>query len=110
MLLLYIILSAAIVYFTAWLLPGVSVTSFWGAILVALVLGILNTIIKPILQFFSFPITVLTLGLFLLVIDAFIIILADYMLDSLTVDGFWWAVLFSIITSSISSALNTRIN
>jgi len=104
---LQIIISSVAVYFTAWLLPGISVKSFGSAIIVAIVLGILNAIVKPILQFLSFPITVVTLGLFLLVINALIILLASWIMGTnFHVENFWWALLFSIIMSIIVSILN----
>ena len=104
-LILQIIVSSIAVYFTAWLLPGISVKSFGSAVLVAIVLGILNAILKPILQFLSFPITVLTLGLFLLVINTVIILIAGALVKNFQVDGFWWALLFSIIMSIVVSIL-----
>ena len=79
-----------------------SITSYWAAIIVALVLGLLNVFVKPILQFISIPVTVLTLGLFLLVINAVIILLASYLLNCFHVDGFWSALLYSVIFSVIS--------
>lgn len=68
----------------------------------ALVLGLLNVFVKPILQFISIPVTALTLGLFLLVINAVIILLASYLLNCFHVDGFWSALLYSVIFSVIS--------
>jgi putative membrane protein len=90
------------VYFTAWLLPGVSIKSYGSAILVTIVLGILNAVLKPILEFLSFPITIITFGLFLFVINTVIILLASaIMRDSFHVANFWWALLFSIIMSVV---------
>ncbi|MDL2223821.1 phage holin family protein [Bacteroidales bacterium OttesenSCG-928-M06] len=107
-LILQIIISSIAVYFTAWLLPGISVKSFGSAILVAIVLGILNAILKPILQFISFPITILTLGLFLLVINTVIILIASAIMgNSFHVDNFWWALLFSVIMSVVVSILES---
>ncbi len=107
---LSILISSIAVYFTAWLLPGISVKGFGSAILVAIVLGILNAIVKPVLQFLSFPITVLTLGLFLLVINTLIILLASWIMgSSFHVENFWWALLFSIIMSIVSSLLGAVI-
>lgn len=109
-LILQIIISSIAVYFTAWLLPGISVKGFGSAILVAIVLGVLNAIVKPILQIISFPITVLTLGLFLLVINTVIILLTSAIMgDSFHVSNFWWALLFSVIMSAIVSILESVI-
>lgn len=108
-LILQIIISSIAVYFTAWLLPGISVKSFGSAVLVAIVLGILNAILKPVLQFLSFPITVLTLGLFLLVINTVIILIAAALVKNFQVESFWWALLFSIIMSIVVSVLESII-
>ncbi|MDR2918270.1 MAG: phage holin family protein [Tannerella sp.] len=107
-LLLQILLSSVAVYFTAWLLPGVSVKSFGASILVAIVLGILNAILKPILQFISFPVTIITLGLFLFVINTIIILIASALMgNSFHVENFWWALLFSIIMSIVVSIMES---
>ncbi len=106
-LILQIIISSIAVYFTAWLLPGVSVKSYGSAIITAIVLGILNAIVKPILQLLSLPLTIITLGLFLLVINTIIILLTSYLVGSFHVDSFWWALLFSIILSIVISVLES---
>lgn len=100
---LRILLNGLAVVLTAYLLPGVDVTDYWTAIIVALVLAIANVIVKPVLIVLTIPITILTLGLFLLVINALIILIADYFVDGFTVDGFWWALLFSLILSLFNS-------
>jgi len=73
------------------------------ALLVAAVLSIANIIVRPILLVFTIPITILTLGLFLLVINALIILLVDYLVPGFSVDGFWWALAFSLILSIFNS-------
>ena len=100
-----LLISALAVYLTAWLLPGVSVKSFWAALGVAVVIALLNVLVKPLLMLLTIPITVLTLGLFLFVIDAIIVLLAGKLLDGFRVDGFWWALLFSIIVSAVTNLL-----
>lgn len=105
-LIIQILLSAVAVYLSATLLPGVHIKSFWTAILVAIVLGLLNAIVKPILQFLSFPITILTLGLFLFVINTIIILICSYLISSFEVSGFWSALLFSVVLSVITWLLN----
>jgi putative membrane protein len=97
------LLNGLAVLLTAYLLPGVLVTDYWTALIVALVLSVANLIIKPILIIFTIPITILTLGLFLLVINAIIILLADYFVKGFYVEGFWYALLFSIILSIFNS-------
>lgn len=109
-LLLQILISSVAVYFTAWLLPGVSVKSFGASILVAIVLGLLNAVLKPILQFISFPVTIITLGLFLFVINTIIILIASALMgNNFHVESFWWALLFSIIMSIIVSIMESFI-
>ena len=100
-----LLISALAVYLTAWLLPGISVKSYWVAIGVAFVIGLLNVLLKPLLTLLTIPVTIVTLGLFLLVIDAIIILLAGKLLDGFQVNGFWWALLFSIIVSVVTNLL-----
>jgi putative membrane protein len=96
-------LTGLAVVLAAYLLPGVSVEDYWTALIVAAVLGLVNIFVKPILVVLTIPITFITLGLFLLAINAFMILLADYFVDDFTVDGFWWALLFSLILSLFNS-------
>ncbi len=103
--LIRLILSALAVMITAWLLPGVEVSSFFVAIVVAAVLAVLNMIVKPILVILTIPITIITLGIFLLVINAVIILMADSLIQGFTVYGFWWALLFSLILALFNSFL-----
>jgi putative membrane protein len=92
---------------TAWLLPGVSINNFITALMVAIALAILNTFIRPVLIFLTIPVTIVTLGLFLLVINALIIILISKIVPGFVVEGFWWALLFSVILSIIASLFGT---
>lgn len=101
-----LLLTALAAYFAAKLTPGVNITSYWTAIILALVLGLLDTFVKPVLQFISLPVTILTLGLFLLVINAVIILLASWIISSFQVSGFWSALLYSIIFSVVSWILS----
>ena len=97
------LLTGVAVVLTAYLLPGVWVDGYLTALIVALVLAVVNLIVKPILVVFTIPITILTLGLFLLVINALMILLTDYFVDGFNVDGFWWALAFSLILSIFNS-------
>ncbi|MEO8472315.1 MAG: phage holin family protein [Chryseolinea sp.] len=97
------LLSGLAVLLTSYLLTGVYVENFWYALLVAAVLSIANILVKPILVLFTIPITVLTLGLFLLVINALIILLVDAITPGFNVSGFWWALAFSLILSIFNS-------
>lgn len=97
------LLSGLAVLLTAYLLPGVDVTHYGYALLVAVVISIADVLVKPILILFTIPITVITLGLFLLVINAVIILLVDALVPGFQVDGFWWALAFSLIMSVFNS-------
>ncbi len=85
------------------------IVDFKTAVIFALVLALLNTFIKPLLILFTLPITIFTLGLFLFVINAIIIIIADKFIDGIKVDGFLWALVFSVVLSIISSAANAAL-
>lgn len=100
------LLNGLAVLATAYLLPGVDVTDYQTALITALVLSIANIIIKPLLILFTIPITVMTLGLFLLVINSIIILVADYFVTGFTVNGFWWALAFSLIMSIFNSIID----
>lgn len=104
--LIKVIVTAFAVVIGAHIMPGVTVDSFLTAIVVAFVLGILNAILKPVLVLLTLPVTVLSLGLFLLIINAFIIMLTDYFVTGFDVSTFWMAILFSVILSVISWLLS----
>jgi putative membrane protein len=105
-----IFVSAASIMLASYLLPGIHVSTFWIALLVALVLSLLNVFLKPLLVLITLPFTIFTLGLFLLVINAVIIMIASAWVKEFKVDGFWWALLFSVIVSLITSLLEKLIN
>lgn len=100
------LISLLSVYVTAWLLPGVHLNGFWSSVGLTVVLSLLNVLVKPLLVLLTIPVTVFTLGLFLLVIDAIIVLLASKLLAGFTVDSFWWALLYSVILSMVSSVFN----
>lgn len=108
-LLLKLILSAIAVLVLAEILPGVGVDNYVSAIIVAVVLAILNTFLKPILVILTLPATIITLGLFLLVINAAIILLADYFISGFSVDGWLWALIFSFLLSILQSILHSAL-
>src|SRR4030042_1950580 len=92
----WIVYSLAILV-AAYLLPGVHVAGFLTALAVAVVLGIINAVIKPILVILTLPINILTLGLFTLVINAALVLLTGKLVTGFKVDGFWWALAFSLV-------------
>jgi len=93
----------------SYLLSGVKVANVTTAVVVAIVLGLVNTFIKPFLVLLTFPITLLTLGLFLLVINALMILLTAKLVPGFRVDNIWWAMGLSIIISIVSSFLTTLV-
>ena len=90
---LKILLTALAVIVLATVLPGVSVSGYLSAIIVAVVIALLNMVVKPLLIFFTLPATIVTFGLFLFVINAIIILLADNLVDGFAVSGFFAALL-----------------
>lgn len=105
-LIIRLLITAAVAFGLTKVLSGVHLEDFGSAIIFAIVLGLVNTFITPILKIIGLPITILTLGIFSLVINALMILLVDYFMDSMTVDGFWWAFIFSILLSVLTSLLN----
>ncbi|MCI1185860.1 phage holin family protein [Hymenobacter sp. DH14] len=104
------ILSAVLVYGLSLILPGVTLSGVGGAAILIVVLAILNAIVKPILQILGLPITILTLGLFLLVINVIIVKLADYLMSSFDVHGFLNALLFSLALSVVNAVVDMIID
>ncbi|MEP1140776.1 MAG: phage holin family protein, partial [Balneola sp.] len=90
---------------TSKVLPGVEIKNFWSAIVVAALLAVVNTFLNPILQIISLPVTILTLGLFALVINTLMIMLVDALVDGFKVKNFWWAFIFGIVMSLVSGIL-----
>ena len=109
-LLLRLLITTFIVIILSYFMSGVGVDKLSTAIKVAVILGLLNTFLKPVLVFFSFPITVVTLGLFLLAINAGMVLLCDYWLAGFTVSSFLTALFFSILLSVSQSILYRFIN
>lgn len=111
--LIRLIISAIAVLVTDLLLPGVSLgdmsqtNGLLTAVLVAAVLGLLNAVLKPLLILLTLPVTVVTLGLFLLVINAVIVLIAARLIPGFVVDSFWWALGFSLLLSFVTSVLSS---
>lgn len=105
-LLIKILVTAALVLLIANFMPGVHVAGFTTALIVAIVLGLLNIFVKPILVILTLPVTIITLGLFLLVINALMILLCTKIVGGFSVDTFLTALFFSIILSLLQSVLN----
>ncbi|MBP0613491.1 phage holin family protein [Chryseobacterium sp. cx-311] len=101
-----LLVTAVVAFFLTKILSGVHIDGFSTAIVFAIVLGILNLIVSPILKLLGLPLTIITLGLFSLVINALVILIADYFIDGMHIDGFWWAFIFSIALSLITSLVS----
>jgi len=109
-LIINLILNTLAVAVAAYVLPGVFVESAVAALVVAILLGVVNVVVKPLLVLLTLPITVVTLGLFLFVINALMILLVDWLVPGFQVDGFWWALLFSLVVSLVGSFLSALAN
>jgi putative membrane protein len=107
--LLQLVVGALSVLIVQYILPGVVVNDFFTAMIVAALLTLLNMTIKPVLIFLTIPITIMTLGLFLLVVNALLVLLAANIIPGFSVDGFWWALLFGLILSLINSVLGVNL-
>lgn len=92
-----LLINGLIIYAAAAIFSGIHVTGYAEAVITALVLAIVNGLIRPIITFFTLPITVLTLGLFLIIINGAMVLLADFLLDGFRVDGMFWAVILSFL-------------
>jgi putative membrane protein len=110
-LLLVWILNSLALYLVTMLLPGVRITEWWPHALIAvLVLGLVNALVRPILVILTLPITIVTLGLFLLVLNALLFWSVGSLLEGFRVDGFWWAMAGALLYSVISSAFSIVLN
>ncbi|MDF2157751.1 phage holin family protein [Algoriphagus sp. CAU 1675] len=105
-----IILGGISVLIAEFFLPGVHVSGWLTGFLLAGLLILINLTIKPIMIILTFPLTILTLGLFLLVINALAIMLADEIIPGFEVDGFWWALLFSVVLSIVNGLFGNKLN
>lgn len=104
-LIIKLLLTAVAVVVLAKILPGVAVEGYGSAIIVAIVIALLRLLVRPLLVLLTLPITVITFGLFLLIINAIIILMADYFVGGFDVSSIWWALLFSLLLSLFQSIL-----
>jgi len=101
--LIHWLVIALALWVTAYLLPGVTVESYQALAIAAIVLGLVNALIRPILTILTLPITILTLGLFYLLVNGFTFLLAAKLVPGFHVAGFWWSVLGALLVSAISA-------
>jgi len=108
--LIRILVIAVVSFGLAHVLRGVHIDTFWTAVVFALVLTILNIFIKPLLILLTLPVTIITLGLFLFVLNALVVLLASRFVDGIRISGFGWALLFSLILSFVMAVLNRELS
>lgn len=101
-LLISILINTLAVLVTGYILPGIHIASFWTALVVAIVLGIINAFLRPIIFILTLPINILTLGLFSFVIMGFMVYLVSLIVPGFSVDNFGWAILFALILAFIN--------
>ena len=104
-----IVLNALALMATAYVVPGFAVTDFMSAVLAAIVLGVVNTFIKPILSLITLPLTVVTLGLFAFVVNALVLFMVDAVVPGLTIDGWVPAILGAVVLSVVSTVLSSAL-
>lgn len=100
------LVNAVAVLITAYVLPGVYLSGFGAALIVALILGLLNALVRPLLLLLTLPLNLITLGLFTFVVNAVIILIASGLSPGFSVGGFWRALLFSLILAVVSYLIN----
>jgi putative membrane protein len=100
-----LLINSIVIFLCAWLLEGVKVKNFFSAIAVAVVLAIVNTFIKPLVVLLTLPLTILTLGLFVLVINAWILMFIGKLIDGFEIKSFWWALICGILFSVMNGIL-----
>lgn len=106
-LLAYLLINGLAVFITGYILPGIQIDSFFTAVIVAVLLGVANTVLKPILILLTLPITLVTLGLFVFIINALMVLLVSSFVPGFHVASFFSALLFSLVLSLVSWFLNT---
>lgn len=100
-----ILINGIAVFLGAYLLRGVEVKNFWTALGVAVILALVNTFIKPVIVVLTIPLTIITLGLFILVINAWMLMLTSKFIDGFKIQGFAWALIFGIFLSVLNAIL-----
>ncbi len=103
--LINLLIYSVAVYATAQILPGVTLSNFSTAIVVTIILGLVNTFLKPIFLLLTLPVSIVTLGLFTFVINALMVIIVDMLIVGFEVRDFWWALVFSLVLSLVTSVL-----
>lgn len=100
-----LLINTVSIFVVSYVLPGIQVDTFLTALVVAVVLAVLNVTLKPLLILLTIPLTVITFGLFLLVVNVLVLYAADALIDGFHIAGFWWALLFSLLVSLLNGLL-----
>lgn len=108
--LLRILITAVVAFALANVLSGIHVDTFWTALVFALVLAILNVLVKPILILLTLPLTIVTLGLFLFVVNALVVLLASRFVNGFRINSFWWGLFFALLLSLITSVIFSQMD
>jgi len=108
-LLISILLNTFAVLITSYVLAGVHIENFWSALAVAVVLGIINAVLRPIIFILTLPINILTLGLFSFVIMGGLVYLVSFIVPGFTLDNFWWAIAFALVVALINWFFNALV-
>lgn len=108
-LIINLLVSTIAILISAYLIPGVTVNGFTTALLLSIVLGVINITLKPLLHLLALPITIVTLGIFALIINALLILVASSIVPGFRVDGFIAALLFSIVLSVVNLVLHNLV-
>jgi putative membrane protein len=103
--LLRILITALVAFGLANVLSGIRVDTFWTALIFALILAVLNVFVKPILILLTLPLTIITLGLFLFVVNTLVVLLASRFVRGFSIDNFWWGLIFALLLALITSVV-----
>jgi|SRR5699024_2747779 len=97
-----LLVNAVVLLILGYLLKGVELKSFGSAIWVAILLALINTFVRPVVLFFTIPLSIITFGLFILVVNALMLMLVDALSDGIEIKSFWWALLTSLILAVLN--------
>lgn len=103
--LLRILITALVAFGLAHFLNGIHVDTFWTALIFALILAVLNVFVKPVLIILTLPLTIITLGLFLFVVNTLVVLLASRFVRGFSIDNFWWGLIFALLLALITSVV-----
>jgi len=101
-----LVLNGVAIILAAYVLPGIHIAGFFAALVAGVILGFVNAIVRPVLFFLTLPLTLITLGLFIFVLNAICFALTAWLVPGFSVDGFWWAIFGALLVSIVSWILN----